>query len=319
VFDQGKTGQEALQRTLKAPIPCAGTGLHTGATVHMTLAPGAPDTGVVFVRTDLIARGASEAEASVPARWDAVADTCLCTRIANGAGASVGTIEHLMAALRALGVDNVRVELDADEVPVMDGSSAPFVFLIDCAGVVEQPAVRRGIRVLKRVEVIDGEGPGAKRAVLSPGQGCRFGFEIEFASAAIGRQDRIVVLDEAEFRDTLADARTFGFVEEVEAMRAAGLARGGSLDNAVVVEGDRVLNAGGLRHKDEFVRHKILDAIGDLYLAGAPILGHYHGFKAGHGLNNRVLHALFADPSAWCWETCERADATWETPLARTA
>lgn len=319
MFDQGKTGQEAPQRTLKAAIPCAGVGLHSGRRVHMTLAPAAPDTGIVFVRTDMIAEGASIEAATVPARYDAVVDTRLCTRIANAHGASVGTVEHLMSALRALGIDNLRVEVDAPEVPVMDGSAAPFVFLIDCAGIVEQPVARRGIRILKTIEVSEGEGREAKRAVLTPGAGCRFSFEIEYGSRAIGRQGYALSLDESGFREAIAEARTFGFLHEVEAMRAAGLARGGSLDNAVVVDGDAVMNPGGLRYDDEFVRHKVLDAVGDLYLAGAPILGHYHGERAGHGLNNQLLRALFADDAAWCWEICERRDWTEAEPLARTA
>ncbi|NBB82224.1 MAG: UDP-3-O-acyl-N-acetylglucosamine deacetylase [Alphaproteobacteria bacterium] len=315
MFDQGKTGQEAPQRTLKSAIPCAGIGLHSGRRVHMTLAPAAPDTGIVFVRTDLIADGASEAAATIPARFDTVVDIRLCTRIANDQGATVGTIEHLMSALRGVGIDNLRVEVDAPELPVMDGSAAPFVFLIDCAGTVDQPVARRGIRILKTIEVTDAD----KTARLSPGAGCRFGFEIAFASPAIGRQAHDLALEETAFREAIADARTFGFAEEAAALQAAGLARGASLDNAVVVEDDRVINPGGLRHADEFVRHKILDAVGDLYLAGAPILGHYHGHKAGHGLNNRLLHALFADAQAWCWEICERRDWADAPALARSA
>ena len=293
------------QQTLKGAIHCTGVGLHSGAKVSMMLRPAPADTGIVFLRTDVPAD-----RAEIRARWDAVVDTRLCTVVGNAHGITVGTIEHLMAAFRGLGVDNCIVELDGAEVPVMDGSAAPFVFLVECAGLIEQSAARKVIRVLKPVVVLDGD----KSATLRPAAQSGFGMEIEFASGAIARQRGQLRLAGGAFKAEVARARTFGFLHEVEAMRKAGLARGGSLDNAVVVSGDKVLNEGGLRYRDEFVRHKILDAVGDLYLAGAPILGQFHGVKTGHALNNRLLHALFADQDAWTWDhgaslpATERAD-----------
>ena len=281
------------QQTLKGAIHCTGVGLHSGAKVSMTLRPAAPDTGIVFLRADVPAD-----RAEIRARWDMVVDTRLCTVIGNAHGITVGPIEHLMAALRGLGVDNCVVSLDGAEVPIMDGSAAPFVFLIECAGLIEQSATRKVVRVLKPVIVADGD----KSAALRPAAQFSFGMEIDFASAAISHQRGQLRLAGGAFKAEVSRARTFGFLHEVEAMRKAGLARGGSLDNAVVVSGDRVLNEGGLRYRDEFVRHKILDAVGDLYLAGGAILGHFHGVKTGHALNNRLLHALFADAEAWTWD-----------------
>ncbi|HYE01036.1 MAG TPA: UDP-3-O-acyl-N-acetylglucosamine deacetylase, partial [Alphaproteobacteria bacterium] len=209
----------------------------------------------------------------------------------------VSTIEHLMAALAGCGVDNAVVTVDAPEVPIMDGSSAPFVFLIECAGMAAQDEPRQVIEVLKRVEVRDGD----RIASLAPSRDFRLSFEIDFASGAVRRQAWELRLRDGAFKSELARARTFGFLHEVEHLRSIGLAQGGSLDNAIVISGDRVLNEGGLRFRDEFVRHKILDAVGDLYCAGAPIRGHYHGHKAGHGITNLLLRALFADESAWRW------------------
>ncbi|MEQ8967451.1 MAG: UDP-3-O-acyl-N-acetylglucosamine deacetylase [Azospirillaceae bacterium] len=293
------------QRTLKSAIACKGTGLHSGARVAMTLEPAAPGTGIVFRRTDRPA-----AEADIPARFDAVADTRLCTVLANEAGTSIGTVEHLMAALRGCGVDNAVVALDGPEVPIMDGSAAPFVFLIECAGTVGQVEPRRVIRVLEPVEVVHGRGAEVRSAHLAPADAAVFDFDIAFDTAAIGRQSHRFELSDGAFKTELADCRTFGFLAEVEQLRAAGLARGGSLANAIVVDGDRVLNEEGLRRADEFVRHKILDAMGDLYLAGAPIIGAYAGDKAGHALNNALLRALFERPEAWCHETAPaEADA----------
>lgn len=278
------------QRTLKAPINCTGIGLHSGSRVRMTLRPAPVDTGIVFIRTDLPA-----ARAVIPARWDLVSDTRLCTLVSNEAKSGVGTVEHLMAALRAAEIDNLYVELDAPEVPVMDGSSAPFVFLIECAGIVAQPATRRVVRVLKDVRVEEGD----KIVSLSPAPMSSFHAEIDFASSAIRRQQGSLLMVDGAFKAEVSRARTFGFLEEVEAMRAAGLARGGSLDNAVVISGDRVMNEGGLRYADEFVRHKILDAVGDLYMAGHQILGQFRGVRPGHAMNNKLLRTLFADPTAW--------------------
>ena len=280
------TEARGLQRTLKSSICCSGIGLHSGETVNMTLTPADPNTGVVFRRTDL-KNGARD----VPARFDAVVDTRLCTTLGNDHGTRVATVEHLMAALAGCGVDNAIIELDSPEVPVMDGSSEPFVFLIECAGVVDQAAPRRAVMVRRPVAVEEGEA----RAALEPSDSFLISLDIDFASRAIGRQELHLEVSDLSFKREISRARTFGFLHEVEALRAAGLARGGSLDNAVVVDGDQVLNEDGLRFEDEFVRHKVLDCIGDMALAGAPILGRLRGRRTGHGLNNRLLRALFAD------------------------
>lgn len=280
----------AAQKTLKRAIPCRGVGLHTGQTITMTLRPAAHDHGIVFVRTDI-----TDHDNRIPARFDRVVDTRLCTVLANDAGARVGTVEHLMAAFAGCEIDNAVVEIDGPEVPIMDGSSEPFVFLIDCVGTRELDAPRRAIEIRKTVSV---EQDG-KRVTLSPADSYAIDFEIDFASKAIGHATLGVELVNGTFRHELAQARTFGFLEEVEQLRAMGLACGGSLDNAIVVDGDTVLNEEGLRFPDEFVRHKVLDCVGDLYLAGAPLLGHVEAVKAGHHMNNAVLRALFADESAY--------------------
>jgi UDP-3-O-[3-hydroxymyristoyl] N-acetylglucosamine deacetylase len=282
---------EIHEHTLAGPAICAGVGLHTGKRVRMAIRPAAAGSGVVFIRTDI-----KDQDNRVPATGEAVVATRLGTVIANAAGVQVSTIEHLMAALAALGVDNVTVELDGPEVPIMDGSAAPFIELLDRAGFRRQDQPQRYIEVLEPVVV---EEEGGKSAKLLPCDRFEMFFEIEFPTAAIGRQSVDLVITEDTFREELSAARTFGFVEEVEALRAAGLARGGSLENAVVIDGDRVLNAEGLRFPDEFVRHKALDAVGDLYVLGMPILGRFEGRKAGHGLNNAVVRALLARPSAW--------------------
>jgi UDP-3-O-[3-hydroxymyristoyl] N-acetylglucosamine deacetylase len=258
----------AAQQTLKRSITGSGIGLHTGHEVSLTLRPAGADAGIVFVRTDLPAgRGV------ILARWDRVSFTQLCTTITNGQGTSVATIEHLMAALHGCGIDNAIVEIDGPEVPIVDGSSAPWVRLIEQAGLICQAARRRVIRVHKRVEVRDGE----TIAVLSPADAMRYTVEIDFANPVIGLQKRSFDLKSNAFSRELAAARTFGFVQEVEALREQGLAQGGSLDNAIVIDGNTILNEGGLRFADEFVRHKILDSVGDLYLASAPIMGHFYG------------------------------------------
>lgn len=292
------------QRTLKGPIACTGTGLHSGRKVAMQLLPAPPNHGIVFRRRDV-----AGAAGVLKADFRAVRDTRMCSMLANDAGTRIGTIEHLMAALYGAEIDNLTVELDADEVPVMDGSASPFLFLIDCAGTIEQAAPRRAIEVLRTVAVEDGDA----RIELSPARGFSAEFEIDFDSAAIGRQEMRLALDADAFRAEIARARTFGFEHEVASLRAMGLARGGSLDNAVVISGERILNEDGLRYEDEFVRHKILDLVGDLYLAGAPIRTHVRARRTGHRHNNAVLHALFADPTAWRW-----ADVT-EDPAAAPA
>jgi UDP-3-O-[3-hydroxymyristoyl] N-acetylglucosamine deacetylase len=279
-----------FEHTLAGPAICAGTGLHTGARVRLSIRPAPARSGIVFVRTDV-----DDRDNRVPATADAVVQTRLGTVIGNAAGVTVSTIEHLMAAMAALAVDNAVVELDGPEVPIVDGSAEPFVNLLDRAGRREQEAPRRVIEIVRPIEVRDGD----KRAALLPARQFEVAFEIAFPSAAIGRQAVDLVVDEAAFREELADARTFGFLHEVEALRKAGLARGGSLENAVVIEGDRVLNPEGLRRPDEFVRHKALDAVGDLYVLGMPSQGRFEGRYAGHGLNNAVVRALLAQPNAW--------------------
>lgn len=278
-----------MQKTLQRDISCHGVGLHSGAMVMMTLRPAPVDHGIVFVRAD------RAGDNVIPALYDRVVDTRLCTMIGNADGATVGTIEHLMAALRGCGVDNIVVELDGPEVPVMDGSSAPFVAMIEDAGLRVQPQPRRVIQVLQEVVVEE----GGKIARLSPANGSVFGGAIEFAHPSIGRQTFETKLVNGNFRHDIAAARTFGFVHEVEMLRKNGLARGGSLDNAIVLSDTAIMNQEGLRFADEFIRHKLLDAIGDLYLAGGVIIGAYDGFKAGHAMNNAVLHKLFSTPGAW--------------------
>ena len=275
-----------LQTTDRATV--AGVGLHSGHPVRMTLAPAAADSGIIFVRTDLD-------NAEVPALWDRVTDTMLCTRITGDEGVDVGTVEHLMAALAGCRIDNLRIELDGPEVPIMDGSSEAFVQLIDQTGVQLLSSERRAIKVLKTIEI---EQDG-KLARLEPADRFELNFEIDFDHAAIGRQSRGLTFVNGAFKSQISRARTFGFLHEVEHLQKLGLARGGSLENAIVVDKNGVMNDDGLRFDDEFVRHKILDSVGDLYLAGAPILGRFHGVRAGHALNNSLLRALFADPEVW--------------------
>jgi len=287
-------GFEILQHTLAGAAVFAGVGVHSGSHVRVSIRPAAADSGVVFVRAD---RPGPENRIRVSP--DAVVRTQLNTEIGAPSGVTVSTVEHLLAAFAALAIDNVVVELDGPELPIMDGSAAPFIRLLDQAGRRTQDAPRRYIEILKPVVVEQGD----KRAALLPGQSARPGleldFEIAFASAAIGRQHIALRVDEQSFRRELAAARTFGFVHEVEALRARGLARAGGLENAIVVDGDRVLNPEGLRFANEFVRHKALDAVGDLYVLGAPVLGRFEGRYAGHALNNALVRALMADPDAW--------------------
>jgi UDP-3-O-[3-hydroxymyristoyl] N-acetylglucosamine deacetylase len=280
------------QRTLKNSISCAGIGLHSGSKITMTLHPAEVDTGIVFRRIDIAGGGAL-----IPALWSNVSDTRLNTCIADAEGAAVYTIEHLMAALAGMGIDNAIIDINGLEVPVMDGSAAPFLFLIECAGIVEQSAPRQALKVLKRVEIRDGD----KTAMLVPAHNFSLHVEIDFPIPAIRRQECFLPMTVGAFKTEISRARTFGFEQDVAAMRAAGLGKGGSLDNAVVIasDGEKILNEEGLRYDDEFVRHKTLDAVGDLSLAGTPILGHFRGVRCGHALNNRLLRELFADRSAW--------------------
>jgi len=280
-----------LQRTLKSPIRCAGIGLHSGAKVEMVLKPAEADSGIVFRRTD------GDRPVDIAASWRNVVETRLCTRIGLPGGPFVATVEHLMAALAGSEIDNAIVELDGPEVPVMDGSSAPFMFLIECAGVVEQPVARRAMKILKEVEV----GTTDCFVRLAPASVTTISFDIDFDSPVIGHQKGEVRLANGTFKSEISRARTFGFLHDFDKLRAAGLARGGSLDNAVVVTADGVMNEGGLRYDDEFVRHKMLDAVGDLYLAGGPLLGRFHGHRSGHHLHHAALVQLFSDPAAWRW------------------
>ncbi|TAL38132.1 UDP-3-O-acyl-N-acetylglucosamine deacetylase [Phenylobacterium sp.] len=279
-----------FQHTVRAPALFAGVGVHTGAYTRVNVRPAAVGAGIVFVRTDVRDR-----DNLIPATGEAVCKTQLGTVIGNAAGVTVSTIEHLMAAFAMLGVDNAIVEVDGPEMPIMDGSSLPFVRILDRAGLRPQEAARNYIEILDTVEVIDGD----KRATLKPADGFEVAFTIEFPTAAIGRQAIDMAMDEQAFRDELADCRTFGFLSDVEALRAMGLARGGSMENCVVIDDDRVLNPEGLRRPDEFVRHKALDAIGDLYVLGGPVIGRFEGVLAGHGLNNALVRALLARPDAW--------------------
>lgn len=285
-----------MQTTLRAPTNFRGTGLHSGRPVRLTVHPAPADHGIVFRRTDL--RGE---RALLPARWDLVEISPLCTKLVNAAGVSVSTIEHLMAALAGLGVNNARIDIDGEEVPILDGSAAPFVRGILSRGLAAQDAPCRAIRVLRPVEVRD----GAAVARLEPARELVIDFEIEFDAAAIGRQVRSQNMANGAFVRMLCDSRTFCLQSDVDAMRANGLALGGTYDNAVVFDGDAVLSPGGLRHDDEPVRHKMLDALGDLSLAGAPLLARYTGVRAGHAMTNRVLRALFADPANWELVECD--------------
>jgi UDP-3-O-[3-hydroxymyristoyl] N-acetylglucosamine deacetylase len=280
----------AFQHTVKAPALFAGVGVHTGAYTQVAVRPAAPDAGIVFARVDITDR-----DNRVPVSPEAVCKTQLGTVITNEAGVTVATIEHLMAALVMSGIDNALVELDGPEMPIMDGSSWPFLKILDRAGRRPQGAARRFIEILQDVEVTDGD----KRAALKPAMRFEVAFAIEFPTAVIGRQEVDLAMDEQAFRRELADCRTFGFLHEVEALRAMGLARGGTLENCVVIEGDRVLNPEGLRRPDEFVRHKALDSIGDLYVLGAPILGRFESELGGHAINNQLVRALAARPEAW--------------------
>lgn len=284
-----RAGPIVRQKTLKSAIGCTGIGLHSGAKVRMTLHPADSDTGIIFRRKDLAG------DNMVQALWSNVSDTRLCSRISNTAGASVMTIEHVTAALAGAEIDNCIVEVNGPEIPAMDGSAGPFLFLIDCAGVVEQSQPRRAIQVLRPISIVDGE----KRIGIEPGGPLTIACTIDFDNTAIARQSITTTLETATFREEIARARTFGFAHEVAQLRAAGLARGGSLENAVVIDGDRVINEDGVRFPDEFVRHKVLDCVGDLYLAGGPLLGRVRAERTGHEMNNQLLRELFRSDSAW--------------------
>lgn len=289
-----------MQQTLKSPIHCSGIGLHSGHKVQISLHPAEVDTGIRFELT------AGKHEGLViPAHWSNAVESPLCSTLTGPDGARIMTVEHLLSAFSGCNIDNALVKINADEVPVMDGSAAPFVFLIECAGAVEQDKPRRAVKVLRDVTVRDGK----RVAKLAPADGFDIAFEIDFESRAIRRQSWTNRITEGLFKRDIARARTFGFFEEVDKLREMGLARGGSLDNAIVIDGDEILNKDGLRYEDEFVRHKVLDLIGDLALAGGPILGRFHGVKVGHATTLRLLQKLFSDKDNWSWANLPLEDA----------
>src|SRR5690606_19018448 len=278
------------QRTLKNTIRATGVGLHSGKKVLMVLKPAPPDTGVVFRRTDL------DEPVEIKAHALNVGETMLGTTLNNG-GARVATVEHLLSAFAGLGIDNAYVELSAEEVPIMDGSASPFVFLLQSAGIQEQPSPKRFARILQPIQVEDGD----KWARFTPYNGFRVNFEIEFDHPVFKRRAQTATMEfsTTSFLKEISRARTFGFMRDLEFLRSKNLALGGTLENAIVLDDDRVLNEEGLRYEDEFVKHKILDAIGDLYLLGRSLIGEFTGYKSGHALNNRLLRKLLATPDAW--------------------
>jgi len=291
-----------MQRTLAKAVSCAGVGVHSGVRTRLTIQPAPANTGILFARTDVAA-----GTGTVQAHAEAVSDTQLGTTITNEHGVSVAVVEHLLAAIAGLGIDNLRIEIDGPEVPIMDGSSSVFYEIMMLAGLKTQSALRRRIRVLERVEVVD----GPRRASLSPvaDDGLSMRARIEYADQTIGVQQMALRLKPGIFARDLAFARTFGFARDVDMLRAMGLARGGSLENAVVIDDNGIMNPGGLRVEDEFIRHKMLDAVGDLMLAGGPIAGAYDAVQPGHGINNLLVRKLLATPSAWCWEETDTAMA----------
>lgn len=278
------------QRTLKNVIRATGVGLHSGKKVYLTLRPAPVDAGIVFVRTDL------EPEVQIPARAENVTDTTLCTALSAG-GAKVATVEHLMSAFAGLGIDNAYVDVSAPEVPIMDGSAGPFVFLIQSAGIAEQNAAKKFIRIKREIVVREGD----KEAIFLPHQGFKVSFAIDFDHPVFEGQSQTAMVDfsTTSFVKEVSRARTFGFMRDLEYLRANNLALGGSLDNAIVVDDYRIVNEGGLRYDDEFVKHKVLDAIGDLYQLGHSLIGEFRGVKSGHALNNQLCRALLAQPEAW--------------------
>ncbi len=287
------------QRTLKHVIHATGVGLHTGDKVKITLRPAAPDTGIVFRRVDL------DSPVEIKALPQHVKDTRLSSTL-DVDGVRVATVEHLMSALAGLGIDNAYIDLTASEVPILDGSAGPFVYLIQSAGIVEQPVPKQFIRIKKTIEVRDGD----KWVRFEPYHGFKIEFAIDFDHPVIEHTGKSVTIDFADnsYVREISRARTFGFMHEVEALRNMGLARGGSLDNAVVLDEYRILNTEGLRYEDEFVKHKVLDAIGDLYILGHPLIGAFYAYKSGHALNNKLLRALLADAEAWEYATFEQVE-----------
>ena len=282
------------QRTIQSLTKAVGVGLHSGQRVELTLRPAQPETGIVFRRVDL------PVPVDIPITATAVTDTRLASTISNG-GAKVYTVEHLMSACAGLGIDNMYVDITAQEVPILDGSASSFVFLLQSAGIVEQNAPKRFIRILKSVQVQEGEGESSKWARLDPHHGYKLTFEIDFHHPAVDQTGQRVVfdMDKDVYTRDIARARTFGFTKDVETMRANGLGMGGGLDNAIVMDDYKVLNSDGLRYDDEFVKHKILDAMGDLFLLGKPLLASYCAFRSGHAMNNKLLRELLSQPDSY--------------------
>ena len=279
-----------MQHTLSSSVTLSGIGLHSGSETRLTIKPAPANSGIVFVRVDV-----TDKNNKIPAKFNAVVDTRLCTVIGNAEKVTVGTIEHLMAAMASLKIDNAIIELDAPEVPIMDGSAAPFIDAILRAGIKAQTSARRAIKILKDIEVKDGD----KIARFKPSVGMVYDISIDFIHPAIGAQRAVLDLLQENFETEISRARTFGFMHEVKALRAQGLALGGSTDNAIVLDDSGILNPEGLRFEDEFARHKLLDAVGDLALAGMPFLGTFQSYKGGHALNNQLLRALMADKTAY--------------------
>ncbi len=282
------------QRTLKSLTRAVGVGVHSGQRVELTLRPAQPDTGIVFRRVDL------PTPVDIPMSANAVSDTRMATTVSNG-GAKVATVEHLMSACSGLGIDNLYVDITAEEVPILDGSAASYVFLLQSAGIELQNAPRRFIRVTRSVEVREGQGASERWARLDPFHGYKLSFEIDFDHPAVDSTGQRVEFDMSvhSYSRDIARARTFGFTKDVEMMRVNGLGLGGGLDNAIVMDDYKVLNAGGLRYDDEFVKHKILDAMGDMYMLGKPLLASYSAFRSGHALNNKLVRELLSRTDAW--------------------
>lgn len=292
------------QHTLRDSITCVGRGLHTGLRVIMTIMPAEADSGIVFHRRDL-----EPSRAEIPARWNTVTDTRMSTSVSNSSGSCVSTIEHLMAALHACGIDNARIVLDAPEVPIMDGSSDTFVQLIETTGTSPQIQLRRAIVITKPIQVIDGD----KSATLTPCRERQIEVGIDFKDTLIGQQSFSCLINDDVFRTELASARTFGFKDQVSTMKQLGLARGGSMRNAILIDGHKIMNEEGLRFNDEFVRHKVLDAIGDIALIGVPIIGKFNGYCSGHKLNNALLHELMLNEHCWSYTTQQDAEQNWSS------
>ncbi len=280
-----------MQATILSPVSCYGVGVHSGKIIELTLKPAPQNSGIVFVRTDI-----RQEINFIPVNYLNVSDTALSTTIANEHKIHVSTIEHLMAALWGCGIDNLIVEIDGPEVPIMDGSSKPFIFMIEYAGKLLQNAPKKYLKILKEVKAIHKD----CEIICTPSTSMMVDLTIDFSSKAIGKQ-QLIFSDKESFKDNIADARTFGFVHELEYLKSKGLARGASLDNAIGIDQDTILNQGGLRHKDEFVRHKFIDLAGDLYITGSQIIANIYGYKTSHSLNHQLLCQIFSDSTSYQW------------------